>query len=103
VATADEGLREPLPLATRASHAYAKWRLTGSDPDGALAKARTEWTRFEGGGEADDDAHRLVWGPDPALDKLLDAAAGGPEPTRFGALALRLWEPLCRAETTDQI
>ncbi|MGA5305854.1 exodeoxyribonuclease V subunit gamma [Nucisporomicrobium flavum] len=103
VALADEGLREPVPLACKASHAYARCRLSGGDPESAYGKARAEWTRFGGGGEADDDPHRLVWGADAPLDRLLADPANGSEPTRFGALAMRLWEPLCRAETTDQL
>jgi exodeoxyribonuclease V gamma subunit len=104
VALADKGLCEPLPLALRSSYAYAQCRLAGGDPHTACAKARAEWTRFSGGGEADDPAHRLVWGPQATLERLLEApAAGGAEPTRFGVLAMRLWEPLWRTETTGPI
>jgi exodeoxyribonuclease V gamma subunit len=92
VGLADEGLCEPLPLTVKASPAYAKCRLAGGDEKSATAKARTEWTRFSGGGEADEPAHRLVWGQDDPL--LLP---------RFGDLALAVWEPLCRAETVDQL
>jgi exodeoxyribonuclease V gamma subunit len=96
VALVDEGLLEPLPMATRTSHAYAQSRLSGGTTQAAYAKARTEWTRFEGGGEADDPVHRLVWGLEAPLDRLIEG-------TRFDDIALRLWEQLCRAETTDQL
>jgi exodeoxyribonuclease V gamma subunit len=98
VAVADEGLCEPIPLTAKASHAYAKCRIAGGNPESAHAKARAEWTRYEGGGEADDAEHRLVWGPDAALDRLLDG-----DRSRFGLLAMGVWEPLCRAETMEQL
>ncbi|WP_250031215.1 exodeoxyribonuclease V subunit gamma [Paractinoplanes maris] len=97
VALADEGLCEPLPLAPRTSYAYARCRMAGGDREAAYGKARGEWSRFESGGDADDAEHRLVWGPDPVLEKLMD------DPSRFDALALRLWEPLCQAETSEQL
>ena len=59
--------------------------------------------RFGGDQALDDAEHRLVWGPDAALDRLLSTAADGAEPTRFGAQAMRVWEPLCRAETMEQL
>ncbi|WP_433303240.1 exodeoxyribonuclease V subunit gamma [Actinoplanes sp. CA-030573] len=102
VALADEGLRAPVPLSIKASPAYAQCRLGGGDVPAAEARARTEWTRYGGGGEADDDPHRLVWGAGSTLDRLLAEPAAGAEPTRFGAIAMRLWEPLCRAETLDR-
>jgi exodeoxyribonuclease V gamma subunit len=101
----DEGLGEPLPLVLKASHAYAACRAGGGSPDEAAVKARQEWTRFRAGGESDDPAHALVWGTAPPLEVLLAdpaAEAGSGEPTRFGALAMRLWVPLFDAETVDR-
>ncbi|MBL7255802.1 exodeoxyribonuclease V subunit gamma [Paractinoplanes lichenicola] len=97
VALADEGLCEPVPLATKTSHAYAKCRLSGGPAETAYGKARQEWAKFDGGGENEDAEHRLVWGPDAAFDRLLS------DPARFDTLAMRVWEPLCRAETSEQL
>jgi exodeoxyribonuclease V gamma subunit len=106
VAVFDEGLREPLPLSVKTSAAYAQYRARGGDVDDAVEAARKQWTRYEGGGEADDPAHALVWGSNVELDALLatpapDRSAVG-EPTRFGALAARVWTPLLAAETVDR-
>jgi len=102
----DEGLRAPLPLVLKASHAYALCRSRNGTPDEAGSKARQEWTRFGGGGESEDAAHTLVWGTAAAFDVLLtDGGRAGvdcSEPTRFGALAMRVWVPLLGAETIDQ-
>ncbi|MEU4162128.1 exodeoxyribonuclease V subunit gamma [Actinoplanes sp. NPDC026670] len=104
VAIADAGLREPLPLAGKSSHAYAGCRTAGGTVDDAHAKARNEWTRFSFGGESDDAAHQLVWGPEATLDTLLAApSSGGSEPTRFGELAVRLWRPLIGAERMEHL
>ncbi|HEX8630174.1 MAG TPA: exodeoxyribonuclease V subunit gamma [Catenuloplanes sp.] len=112
VELSDEGLREPLPLSTKTSHAYARSRSRGDRYDEAVAAARGEWTRFAVGGEGDDAAHALVWGAAAPLDALLTERAftgrppggqpAGAESTRFGALAVRLWQPLFDAETVDR-
>jgi exodeoxyribonuclease V gamma subunit len=107
VQLADEGLGEPLPLSTKASHAYARCRTRGGMPDAAVDAARKEWTRFGAGAEGDDAAHALVWGPASALDVLLTGQPvsdrGDAEPTRFGTLAMRLWAPLFDAETVTRL
>ncbi|WP_300017526.1 exodeoxyribonuclease V subunit gamma [Pseudonocardia sp.] len=98
VALHREGMCEPLPLATQSAAAYVRSRAGHAPPDVALADALREWTGAIG--EAADDAHVRVWGP--ASDAL--AAQPGPpggEPTRFGALARRLWEPLLECEAVD--
>ncbi|MBU2666995.1 exodeoxyribonuclease V subunit gamma [Actinoplanes bogorensis] len=97
VELADEGLREPLPMAARTSHAYAKCRLNGGAPEAAYGKARNEWARYPSGGEHDEAEHRLVWGADAPFERLLS------DPARFDTLAMRVWEPLCRAESTEQL
>jgi exodeoxyribonuclease V gamma subunit len=98
-----EGQREPLPLSTRASHAYACCRARGGQVGDALDAARAEWTRFGAGADGEDAAHVLVWGPAATLDVLLaePARRATAEQTRFGELAMRLWVPLLRAETLD--
>ncbi|MGY1829062.1 exodeoxyribonuclease V subunit gamma [Geodermatophilus sp. SYSU D01180] len=98
----DAGLCEPLPLATRASAAYAEARLGGTSVEQALRSAGDAWARGEGG-ERDDRHHAHVWGERAPLTTLLGAApADGEqwpgESTRFGALACRLWAPVRDAE-----
>ncbi|MEU7906321.1 exodeoxyribonuclease V subunit gamma [Actinoplanes sp. NPDC049118] len=102
----DEGQCQPLPLALKTSHAYAQCRRKGSPAQDALAKARLQWASFSGGGENDDPGHTLVWGDAAPLDALLATPATGDgtaEPTQFGALAMRLWEPLLAAEELKQL
>ena len=102
----DQGLREPLPLATKASAAYAAARRNQSDVDEAVRMARRPWVSGDFPGEDADAANELVWGRRADLDVLLAEEAlidvrAQPEPTRFGALAVRLWAPLLAAERID--
>ena len=103
----DEGLCEPLPLFTKASHAYARCRTRGGQVDDAVAAARKEWTRFGAGGEGDDPAQAMVWGSATPMDTLLTEQTvtdrTSAEPTRFGALAMRVWAPLFDAETVKRL
>jgi exodeoxyribonuclease V gamma subunit len=96
VALRREGLRAPLPLPTATGCAYATVRRGGADAAAALEESLRRWTKGAGAERA-DDAHARVWGPG---DGGLTAEPGPPggEPTRFGALALRLWVPLLAAE-----
>jgi exodeoxyribonuclease V gamma subunit len=92
VALYDQGMREPLPLATGASHEYACRRHTGSTVDEARDAAANEWSSLFGDGK---DRHlAYVHGDPPLLDRLLAAPGHDDEPTRFGALARQLWFPL---------
>jgi len=90
-----DGLLEPLPLMCRTSEAYAQTRATKGEV-AAMNRARDRWTdRY--GGEQSDAAHVLVWG----RRRLLDDLVGGPfgdAPSRFAALATRLWTPVREAE-----
>ncbi len=103
------GLREPLPMTPKASHAYAAARNGGEPPDAALSAAAAAWTGSRGSGEAEDRCHQLVWGAVPEFRLLLAQPPGAAEsgadwpqePTRFGVLARRLWDPLLAAETVD--
>ncbi len=102
----DQGLREPLPLATKASAAYAAARRNQGDVDEAVRMARRPWVSGDFPGEDADAANELVWGRRAGLDVLLAQAApldpqAQPEPTRFGALAVRLWAPLLAAERIE--
>ncbi len=98
----DRGTCEPLPLGAKSSWAYAGRRLGGNTPEQALDAARKDWNRTPGG-EGEDRSHQYVWGDRPAFDDLLAAPPGDGEqwpgePTRFGALACRLWAPVRAAE-----
>ncbi|GAA4784137.1 exodeoxyribonuclease V subunit gamma [Actinomycetospora chlora] len=90
-----EGMVEPLPLLCRTSEAYAQARATKGEV-AAMNRARDLWAKRQGG-EQDEPAHVLVWGRRRPLDEILGAATGG-APTRFSALATRLWTPLREAE-----
>ncbi|UGT63128.1 exodeoxyribonuclease V subunit gamma [Nocardia asteroides] len=100
VAMRDAGLSEPLPIAPTATAAYAQSRMLGNRREDAEYAALQE---FDGDYGDNRDRHlRYVWGERVTLASLLAAPApqggGAGEPTRFGALARRLWEPLLRAE-----
>jgi exodeoxyribonuclease V gamma subunit len=102
----DQGLREPLPMAIKASAAYAAARRNQGDVDEAVRMARRQWVSGDFPGEDADAANELVWGRRADLDVLLTEEAlldprAQPEPTRFGALAVRLWAPLLAAERID--
>jgi exodeoxyribonuclease V gamma subunit len=104
----DRGMREPLPLACQTAAAYAAAAGAGGD---AVVAARRQWESSYGAeGENGDPAHRLVFGGVVKLERLLepDPRAGEEgvgwderEPTRFGRLARRLWDPLRAQETLD--
>ncbi|MFC3433216.1 exodeoxyribonuclease V subunit gamma [Nocardia seriolae] len=105
VALRDEGLSEPLPIAPAASAAYAERRLAGGTPEDALLAAEKEFgDRF---GEHTDRYLRHILGPAPRFQQLTEAAARAlpgveSEPTRFGELARRLWNPLLANENQGQ-
>ncbi|HWM08999.1 MAG TPA: exodeoxyribonuclease V subunit gamma, partial [Solirubrobacteraceae bacterium] len=102
------GMREPAPLASRTSAAYAAAAHRGEDP---AAPARSQWEgAFNRPGEAADEEHVLVLGGELAFDDLLLARARpdeqGPrwdrdEPRRFGRWARRLWDDLLANETVE--
>lgn len=100
VAMRDAGLSEPLPITPTATAAYAQSRMLGNRREDAEYAAQQE---FDGDYGDNTDRHlRYVWGERVTLATLLATpapqGAGAGEPTRFGALARRLWEPLLRAE-----
>ncbi len=74
----DRGLREPLPIATLASAAYANAAVLRRDPVQAARKHWESGLRFEG--EDAQPEHRLVNGGTVAFDDLLHA----PGPRRGG-------------------
>ncbi|OZM77324.1 exodeoxyribonuclease V subunit gamma [Pseudonocardia sp. MH-G8] len=97
VALRRAGLREPLPLPTVAGHTYATTRRGGADAGAALEEALRKWSTGAGA-ERNDAAHVRVWGPAAGPEVLSAPGAPGGEPTRFGALALQVWNPLLGAE-----
>ncbi|SHK29106.1 DNA helicase/exodeoxyribonuclease V, gamma subunit [Pseudonocardia thermophila] len=88
----------PLPLPTFAGCTYAKVRHAGGEPYDALEEAKRAWSAGAGA-EQSDPAHRRVWGEDADAEAVFaEPGPPGGEPTLFGTLARRLWEPLLRAE-----
>lgn len=98
VALFDRGRRQPLPLPLETAEAYARARADGHDPDAAAAAAADRWQRARHG-EADRQAHQLVHGGVVPFEAVLavptpDDEPAGTEPTWFGSLARRVWDPL---------
>ncbi len=100
------GLQEPLPFAPKTSALYSQIRRTGQEPTKPHWKAMgEEWA------QEIDDSYARFFGTDPqdrgrtGLDLLLlEPARPGEElgalvePTRFGTLARRVFEPLLYVE-----
>jgi exodeoxyribonuclease V gamma subunit len=101
----DRGMREPLPLASETSAAYAQAVAAGEDGEAA---ARTAWeTVFRYDKEDRQPEHMLVYGDAVPLSRLMAepprADERGPgwedgETTRFGRYAVRLWRGLLAVE-----
>ncbi len=99
------GRNEPLPFAPKTSAEYARIRGDGKSVAAMLGAIEREWCGTRGGrgrlprpGERDDDYARFF--PE-SVEELL-APRSGPddvrgalgEPSRFGSLARRVWQPL---------
>jgi exodeoxyribonuclease V gamma subunit len=100
----DAGLREPLPLALETSADYAARRHRGASIDDAMTEVRRRWESDRFRPERDDPEHVLVFGARAPFARLTEDAAPADEcfpdePTRFGALARLVWEPLLAVET----
>ena len=100
----DAGLREPLPLALETSADYAARRRRGLSVANAAAGACKEWESDRFRPERDDPEHVLVFGAKAPFSRLTEQEPPADEcfpdePTRFGALARLVWEPLLTAET----
>jgi exodeoxyribonuclease V gamma subunit len=101
----DRGLREPLPLFTATSAAYAVAAAAGQD---AVAAAEREWrTEWRFDREDREPEHQYVLGGVRAFGELLEIAPRGDEtgagwdeddPSRVGRLARRLWAGLLDRE-----
>ncbi|MFF2269173.1 exodeoxyribonuclease V subunit gamma [Cellulosimicrobium cellulans] len=100
VALRDEAAREPLPVLPEVSLRYTEERST-SDARDALMRAGWAWNK---GFERKDPYVVLAWGQDPALPDVAGLATTADlgrfpdDPTRLGALARRVWEPLLENE-----
>jgi exodeoxyribonuclease V gamma subunit len=100
------GLREPLPIASKTSFEYAAARRRGAAPEEALKAALKGWEGGRYGNECDDAEHVHVYGIAPPFRILLsaapepgDGAAEWPdEPSRFGVLSRRWWDPMLEGE-----
>jgi exodeoxyribonuclease V gamma subunit len=101
----DRGMREPLPLSSETSAAYAQAVVDGEDP---VSSARGAWeTVFRYDKEDRQPEHLLVYGDAVPLGRLLAPAPRddehGPgwdseQETRFGRYAMRLWRGLLAVE-----
>jgi exodeoxyribonuclease V gamma subunit len=100
VALYDGGRREPLPLPTKTSYAWAAAHHNGDDPERAASWRWKSNAKYPA--EDQEPAHVRVWGKDAPLEVLLVPVRPGEEfegeTTRLGAFAARLWLPLLRAE-----
>ncbi len=102
----EAGLREPLPLASKTSFAYAEARRKGAAPPDALRAAAAVWDGGRWGGECGDPAHVRVYGdgtPLAVLCRTSPSAADGTgdwpdEPSRFAVLSRRWWAPMFEGE-----
>ncbi|WP_154796297.1 exodeoxyribonuclease V subunit gamma [Occultella kanbiaonis] len=111
----DRGLAQPLPLGVQTANAFAEtFRAQAGDERAAMEAAEKKWTTVTGWytstGEQDDPAFVRVFGPgaglsdvagDPGEDERWRAGVG----TRFGQLALQLWEPMfvLEAESMERL
>jgi exodeoxyribonuclease V gamma subunit len=99
IAVYDAGRQAPLPLPLKTSFAWCQARRTDDDP---MVAAGRRWKPANYDGENADLANVRVWGPNTPLKVLLEPTRLGEErqgePTRLGAYAARVWEPMLRFE-----
>lgn len=98
----DRGLQSPLPIVTGASAEYAERRHRGDSVEMAITAAGRAFGGAFGDGQ---DRHvRYLHGSGVTLGALTDDGPRDDErswfddPSRFGVLARRLWEPLLTSE-----
>jgi exodeoxyribonuclease V gamma subunit len=100
------GLCEPLPIASKTSFEYAAARRKGAAPAEAVKAAMKGWDGSRWGGECREPEHEHVYGKRPAFAVLLGAEPNPgdgrdrwpDEPTRFGVLSRRWWDPMLEGE-----
>jgi exodeoxyribonuclease V gamma subunit len=108
----DRGMREPLPLYTGTSAAWAEAVARGDDP---VAAARAEWWTppYESSFDKEDrdPNHVEVVGEEAPFSTLIaeapspDESGAGwatDESSRLGRLARRLWDPILASEEVTQ-
>jgi len=97
------GLAAPLPILANTSYEYATRRTRGADVSAAVRAARFGAWEARFGPERELAEVVTLWGPDAQLDVLLAEAPRAherwypDEPSRFGALARRVWVPILSA------
>jgi exodeoxyribonuclease V gamma subunit len=87
VALYDAGRREPLPLPTKTSYAWAEARHSHGDPEREAGFRWKSNDRFPG--EDAEPAHERAWGKGVWLKALVDKG--------LDDYACRLWLPMLRA------
>ncbi|ERB55180.1 exodeoxyribonuclease V subunit gamma [Rhodococcus erythropolis] len=101
----ERGLQRPLPMWAATSAEYARRRFGGESVDDATNGADTQWTGQYG--EMIDPSNAYVFGEARTLAELAadppsdDEFVWAEEPTRFGVLARRLWDPLLTNERAE--
>jgi exodeoxyribonuclease V gamma subunit len=95
------GLCEPLPFSPKTSAEYARIRVDGKTVELYAKKLEAIWLTER------DREYESFFGPRAGLAELMrqpsltnEERAGTAEPSRFGTLARRIYEPLLAAETT---
>jgi len=95
------GLCEPLPFSPKTSAEYARIRVVGKTVELYARKLEAIWLTER------DREYESFFGPRAGLAELMrqpsltnEERAGTAEPSRFGTLARRIYEPLLAAETT---
>jgi exodeoxyribonuclease V gamma subunit len=95
----DTGLREPIPFAAKTSAEYAALRFRERQPTLYRKQLGKLWT------EDRDEAYERFFGPQVSLDDLLarpsvpsEERGSLAEPSRFGTLARRVFQPLLSVE-----
>jgi exodeoxyribonuclease V gamma subunit len=88
-----------LPLPVKTSYAWASAVHQGDDP---VQAAERRWKSSLYPGENELPAHVRVWGQHAPLSAVLGEVRPDEDdlgqPHRLGALSVRLWAPLLRAE-----
>jgi exodeoxyribonuclease V gamma subunit len=94
------GLSEPLPFSPKTSAEYARIRADGKTVELYAKKLEAIWLTER------DREYESFFGPRAGLAELMrqpsvtsEERAGTAEPSRFGTLARRIYEPLLTSET----
>jgi exodeoxyribonuclease V gamma subunit len=98
-------LREPLPVPVAPACEYAARRRGAAPEQQAFDEAAKRWRRDR---LAEDVHHVRCWGENASLRDIAGRASGDEqawwpdEPTRFGVLSRRVWDPLLGHEHLQQ-